>query len=47
MIEPPTVGDRQWQYERIDSFEFRLRYWIGPSYQSDIITQSSEWRTDE
>jgi hypothetical protein len=47
VIEQPIVGDRQWQYERIDSFQFRLRYWFGPFYQSDIITQSSEWRTDE
>jgi hypothetical protein len=46
VIEQPTVGDRQWQYERLDNDRFRLRFWIGPSYQNDVITHEAQWRAD-
>ena len=45
-IDPPLVGDKQWQYERLDNDRFQLRFWIGPSYQNDVITQEAQWRVD-
>jgi len=45
-IDSPMVGDLRWQYERLDRDSFRLRYWIGPMYQNDTITQDGQWLMD-
>lgn len=45
-VAPPTVGDKTWQYKRINRDEFSLRFWVGPSYQNDTITHDAKWHAD-
>jgi hypothetical protein len=44
---PPLVGRGRWDYERRDQSHFILRFFVGPTYESDAYdSERQDWRTD-
>ncbi len=43
-IDPPTLGDRRWRYERHANGGYTLTLWIGPDYESaSRLHGSRQW----
>jgi hypothetical protein len=44
---PPLVGKGKWEYKRVGPSHFVLRFFVGPTYESDTFdSQEQRWDTD-